>query len=436
MIKRTVAGLLMAVLSSLITLPIGLSEEEDGPPYKFTPTAETRYYKVTSLNDSGRGTLRECAQATGSRVCLFEVGGTIKLNSDIAIKSHSVLIAGQTSPYPGITITRAGISVRARNVEIEHLSIRPGDSSVGSNPSERNAMSIGAESSSGVYSVSLKNLSLTWAVDENFSTWYPATSNVWLRNSIVAEALNDSIHPKGPHSSGILNGFGTACITYEGNLIAFNFDRNPYVEPAGSAKFLNNVVYGWGGHGPWNIGNLTNNFDVTSPSIAAFIGNVWIPASYSFATDGSIYAFSIAPASKVYVRDNYGPGRPNDSYPETDIASLADPSALTTVCPFSSGCLASYPASNVEFYVLKNSGSRPKQRSSIDARIVNDVKNRGGSIKDCLKGCANSTGDIPSTGKTRRILTVPTNPTGDSDGDGISNFDEWLNIYTAEVEYL
>lgn len=214
-------ALLAAALTIATEVSSALALEDDGPPYKFVPTTSTRYYKVTSLNDSGRGTLRECAQATGSRVCLFEVGGTIKLNSDIVIKSNSVLIAGQTAPSPGITLTRAGLSVRARNVEIDHLAIRPGDSTIGSNPSERNAISVGAESTTGVYSVSLRNLSLTWAVDENFSTWYTATRNIWLKNSIVAEALNDSIHPKGPHSAGVLNGFGTHSITYEGNLIAF-----------------------------------------------------------------------------------------------------------------------------------------------------------------------------------------------------------------------
>jgi hypothetical protein len=51
-------------------------------------------------------------------------------------------------------------------------------------------------------------------------------------------------------------------------------------------------------------------------------------------------------------------------------------------------------------------------------------------------GCANSTGALASTGKTTRRLTVPSNPTGDPDNDGISNFDEWLFIYTSQVEYV
>ena len=408
--------------------------ENDGPPFDWEPTAGTRYIKVTSLSDSGKGTLRECALAQGSRVCLFEVGGTIKLKSDIVIRYGNIFIAGQTAPAPGITLTQAGISIRAQNVEIQHLAIRPGDSSAGSSPSERNAIGVGGYDPYAARHVSLRNLSLTWAVDENFSTWYQTTSDVWLQNSIVAEALNNSIHPKGPHSAGVLVGTDTKNVTLVDNLIAFNFDRNPYIEPGASAKLANNIVYGWGTRGPWNICNLTNNFENQSPVVAALIGNVWIPASYSYQGDAAVYAGIIAPTSQVYVQDNFGPGRPSSSYPEDAITSLVDPSVLTTGCPFASGCTAELSAADTESYVLATAGSRPKQRSSIDKRIVSDVQNRRGSIKDCLSGCTNATGRIPVTQTTRRLLRVPTDPTGDSDGDGISNFDEWLVTYTNQVE--
>jgi len=408
--------------------------ENDGPPFDWEPTAATRYIKVTSLSDSGKGTLRECALAQGSRVCLFEVAGTIKLKSDIVIKYGNIFIAGQTAPAPGITLAQAGLSIRAQNVEVQHLAIRPGDSTAGAPPSERNAIGVGGYDPYAARYVSLKNLSLTWAVDENFSTWYQTTSDVWLQNSIVAEALNDSIHPKGPHSAGVLIGADTKNITLVENLIAFNFDRNPYIEPGASAKFANNVVYGWGTRGPWNICNLTNNFGNQSPVITALAGNVWIPAGYSYQADAAVYAGIISPTSQVYVQDNLGPGRPNSSNPEDSITSLVDTSVLTTSCPFASGCSAPLPAAGIEPYVLATAGSRPKQRSSIDKRIVSDVRNRAGSIKDCLSGCANAAGRLPSTGTARRLLRVPADPAGDIDGDGTSNFDEWLATYTNQVE--
>ena len=410
--------------------------ENDAPPFDWQPVSTTRYIKVTSLSDSGRGTLRECAQAQGSRVCLFEVAGTIKLKSDIVVRYGNLFIAGQTAPAPGITLTQAGLSIRADHVEAQHLAIRPGDSAAGSPPGERNGVSVGGYEPAAAYSVSLKNLSLTWAIDENFSTWYQTTHDVWLHNSIVAEGLYDSIHPKGPHSDAVLVGTDTKNVTLNANLIAFNFDRNPYVEPGSSAKATNNVIYGWGTRGPWNICNLTNNFGNLSPVVGAFIGNLWIPASFSYQLDGSIYSGIIAPTSLVYVDDNYGPGRPNDSLPTSAITSLVDPSVLTTTCPFATGCTAALSAAATEAYVLQNAGSRPKQRSSIDKRIVSDVASRAGSIKDCLSGCSRPAGRVPSTRTTRRLLRVPSDPLGDSNGNGVSNFDEWLVGYTAQVENL
>ncbi len=424
-----------ALVSIAFVLPQAAAAiENDSPPFDWEPTATTRYIKVTSLSDSGRGTLRECALAQGSRVCLFEVGGTIKLKSDITIKYGDVFFAGQTAPAPGITLTQAGVAIQAPNVEIQHIAIRPGDSTAGSPPGQRNGISVGGYEPRAAYNVSLRNLSLTWAIDENFSTWYQTTHDVWLQNSIVAEGLHDSIHPKGPHSDGVLIGTDTKNVTLNANLVALNFDRNPYVEPGASAKLTNNVVYGWGTRGPWNICNLTNNFENLSPVVGAFIGNLWIPASFSYQQDAAIYAGIIAPTSQVFVHDNYGPGRPNDALPDSAITSLVDPSVLTTTCPFSSGCSAALSAANTESFVLAHAGSRPKQRSSIDKRIVSDVQNRTGSIKDCLSGCSNAAGRVPSTRTTRRSLRVPINPTGDSDGDGTSNFDEWLVGYTNQVE--
>jgi hypothetical protein len=46
-----------------------------------------RVLEVTTLNDSGDGSLRSCMEAAGPRVCVFRVSGTITLKS--AIKVHT-----------------------------------------------------------------------------------------------------------------------------------------------------------------------------------------------------------------------------------------------------------------------------------------------------------------------------------------------------------
>src|SRR3990172_7408408 len=60
--------------------------------------------KVTNLNDSGTGSLRAALTASGPRIVIFRVGGTINLSSPIWVGNPYLTIAGQTAPGGGILI--------------------------------------------------------------------------------------------------------------------------------------------------------------------------------------------------------------------------------------------------------------------------------------------------------------------------------------------
>lgn len=53
-------------------------------------------YKVTNLNDSGEGSLRD-AVSSPNRIVVFEVGGVIEISDRIVVESN-IYIAGQTAP--------------------------------------------------------------------------------------------------------------------------------------------------------------------------------------------------------------------------------------------------------------------------------------------------------------------------------------------------
>src|SRR5687767_3683537 len=65
-------------------------------------------YRVTSLADSGAGTLRD-ALAQGNRTIVFDVAGTISVRSSLFVRGGYVTIDGSTAPAPGITLAHTGL---------------------------------------------------------------------------------------------------------------------------------------------------------------------------------------------------------------------------------------------------------------------------------------------------------------------------------------
>jgi hypothetical protein len=81
-------------------------------------------------------------------------------------------------------------------------------------------------------------------------------------------------------------------------------------------------------------------------------------------------------------------------------------------------------------WVLANAGARPADRDAVDERIVRGVIDGSGRIIDSQ----DEVGGWPSLEQNRRILTLPSNPGSDEDGDGYTNLEEWLHDFAAEVE--
>lgn len=393
---------------------------------------KTQIFPVTSLSDNGSGTLRACAEASGPRTCIFFVGGVIPLTREIKITSPYITIAGQSAPHPGVTLTNAGIKVATHDVLIQHLAIRPGDNSTGAPPRERDALSVGATPPQAAYNVVIDHVSMTWAIDENFSTAYPLTRDVTVAHSIIAEGLHDSIHPKGPHSKGIMVGDDSKRISIKDNLIAFNEERNPYIKPGTSVEFVNNVVYGWGPNGGWSLCNLTNNTDRDEPILLSFVGNVYRP-SPSSAIHPPLYAKKLDSRSIIYARDNIGPATTRGP---SELSSLTLPRNVTaaTTPPLTSPRTKPSPAHEVLPHILSMAGTRPKQRDATDSRIVREVENSQGTIKDCTKGCPLSTGTLATTKRAYRTLTLPRRPERDTNGDGYTNLENWLQKLAKNLE--
>jgi hypothetical protein len=84
-------------------------------------------YRVTNLNDSGSGSLRD-ALSQGNRCVVFDVGGKISLSSNLLVKGANVTIDGLTAPSPGITLSNSTLVMQgssgARNVVLRGIRVR------------------------------------------------------------------------------------------------------------------------------------------------------------------------------------------------------------------------------------------------------------------------------------------------------------------------
>jgi len=368
--------------------------------------------KVTNLNDSGTGSLRAALDAVGPRTIVFDVGGTIRLSSDLSIRNPYVTIAGQSAPSPGITLRGAGIRVGTHDVLVRHLRIRVGDDPDGPSPINRDALQV---STPGVYNVVIDHISASWAIDEDMSTWYEV-SDITFSNCIISEGLQDSLHPEGPHSKGLLIGTGAKNISVIGNLLAHNYERYPRINGNTSAVVFNNLMYDAGnGYEYISIGSADG------PSLASVVGNVFIDGPSSPAGMKAVKVQSVSPVgTRVYQADN--------RYSGTIYSGTSSVTASSS--PLDLSLFTIRPSNTVETNVLAGAGARPLDRDVVDERIIYEVQTRTGRIIDAVS----DVGGWPSEPSSFREFVVPANPGGDDDGDGYTNLEEVLNQMAAALE--
>jgi hypothetical protein len=419
-------------------------------------------YHVTNLADYGRGeskiegSLRDAIQsASGPRTIVFDVGGAIELKERLDIRNRHLTIAGQTAPG-GITVWGYPVDVvEASDVVIRYLRTRTGDFNArapGSGGEARagngardldantaNALDIGRSSR-----VIVDHVSAAWGMDESLSS--TLSRSVTVQHSIIAECLNDSFHPKGPHGYGSLirgeltpedQAAGAGGYTFYGNLWAHQRARNPSVggqqrldpDQAESERhrtdvnLINNVIYGWGDQpthrselGEVRI-NFVGNYFVSGRMMkSAHVFNEGNPARTALFQQGNMLD-----ADGDSQHDGVPVGRAADirrtfrGFDQRDVLRGA-----THGKPFNFfATVADDVISAEEAYerVVRSAGAS-LSRDAIDQRIVDSLVHRTGSLIDSQEVFRDSKGALAG------IDNLPTQrrPAGfDTDGDGMPN---------------
>ncbi|MFC2138524.1 polysaccharide lyase family 1 protein [Bacteroidota bacterium] len=340
--------------------------------------------KVTNLKKEGNGSLLEAIKSDGPRIIVFEVAGVIDLERNtLEILNPFITIAGQTAPFPGITIIQGGIKIRTHDVIIQHIKVRPGEAG----QKKKSGWEIdGISTSGGAYNVIIDHCSITWATDENLSASGPRfegdNTNEWRKNTshkivfsncIIAEGLSNSTHKKGEHSKGSLIHDNATEILVIGNLYANNKRRNPFCKGGSQVSILNNFIY--------NPGTAAIHYKLVKSEWKGFD---WITGK--IITVGNYIEFGNNTISIVSGGSFHGPVEvfwENNLITSNDkVKELSGNYTPLESAPFWPEGLIVKPAIDVKKLVLKNAGAFPWERDDIDKRIITEVKSGIGKIID------------------------------------------------------
>ncbi|TCC87379.1 hypothetical protein EZ428_22030 [Pedobacter frigiditerrae] len=206
-------------------------------------------YRVTNLNDTGKGSFRD-AVSKPHRTVVFDVAGVIKIGGKISVSSD-ITIAGQTAPGEGITVYGNGVSFKSNTI-VRYIRFR------GSINMSKGSCTVVADD---LKDIIFDHVSIEWGRWDNLHI--KKSINVTLQYCLIGESID-------PQRFGALLEV-PEYVTIHHSLFAGNQSRNPKAKA--KIEFINNVVYNWGksgfvgGHSSAShYQDLVGNYFISGPS--------------------------------------------------------------------------------------------------------------------------------------------------------------------------
>ena len=423
-----------------------------------------RVFVVSTVEDSGPGSLREACEAAGPRIIVFGVAGIIHLKRPIEIQAPYITIDGHTAPGDGICIAGQTVEVNTHDAVIRYMRFRRGiteyynrDDALGGEP---------------LGNVIVDHCSCSWGLDETLSMYrhmYHAPAddnrdhriklpvfNLTIQWTIITEGL-DTYH----HAFG--GTWGGRNSTFSHNLLACNTGRNASIGMGYDFNFIDNVVFNWrhrtldGGDDTSRVNCINNYFKpgpVTQDNVKDRISLVAPRTRHPDPTPryGKWYAAGnyIVGNDKISA-DNWSGGIQIGDVHDSDEDNKVDEPSEELIAkvkvdhPFPMAPVTIQPATEAYELVLARAGACLPHRDSVDIRAVDQTRTgkvlydkgiitdiaqvggypeyKGGPITYTQKD------GIPDEWKKKYGMDVndPNLATKDSDGDGYTNIEKFLD---------
>ncbi|BFP40459.1 pectate lyase [Flavobacteriaceae bacterium GF1] len=428
-------------------------------------------HQVTNLNNSGPGSFREAVSGS-NRTVVFSVSGTIELTSNLTITSDNLTIAGQTAPIGGISITGSHVFFQnANNIILRYVRFRPdyndsgnidalnitdcddfvidhcsiswsgdeGVSIVGDSDRWTFSNNIVGESATGMLAGD-SNSFISSDISIHNNLWYNTSHRFPNSNASRVDAINNLVHNWntriiviGAHDNIQLNEInnyyqrgarGTNVLSssiHEGNWLDIGISsQRPNIRIYTDGNIINDVLAL--GTDNYSSGLYRHRFDVTGGIYAGVnqwdLGHPDFEVNTPFALLGVAFPFASAIDAKTFVENNAGAGRTLDGsgnvVGDWDVidnrylghvrANTFDPYTYT-----SSGS----PTINIEAQSWYQSYQGAVSSTPINTRPANFDADVDG---------------MPDIWEMMTFGSLSRNGTGDLDGDGYTDLEEYLNL--------
>ncbi|QOS13727.1 pectate lyase domain protein (plasmid) [Haloferax gibbonsii] len=349
---------------------------------------------VIVITEPTRRQLEKAVTIDGERLVVFETSGTVDLGvRDLPIPYDKCYIAGQTAPSPGVTLVKGRVNIGASDCVLQHVRVRLGDAGIEDATEDwaLDTVNTADETTNNV----IDHVSASWSVDECLSVGYE-TAETTVSNCLVAEALDDSVHPKGEHGYGSLIGNDAKNVAMLGNVWAFNTDRHPRLKEGTESVVVNNVMYDFE-DGTW----------LDPDTEASIVGNAYLRPNSDKA---NVFTEDDVDTAVAYLEDNLTDG---------DVPMVDENVTVVDERPLWPDGLTAMSSARTLDHDLANVGARPADRTATDERILENVEAGESYLVDSQE----QVGGYPDLPVNSHELNVPNGGTR-----------PWLRSWSRRVE--